>query len=547
MLVRALPLFIPLSRDALPVSSPTRQHITKDMNCISKMNGLTDEQVISLTPLAPRKSPTFSTFNPDNLLPEPPIDVVMPHPLEPRKGISSPSDSGVSAVFEPLDDVPDQALADLTQPTTPPDEPAQFDLNPPPPSVSIANAESLHEKLYSADHLNIILRDPAMLSKFTSYVHTHRPYLVPVLSRYLDAQKAKSAVDYANAVAECMSSRRSHAAAHPPAAFLDSKFESQSLRAEEKLVNDALPGYITHRLVQLVTECLVKEITGSIAPIMQALVSGLAEVYCMTDPSLPDNPIVYASEEFYNVTQYGREYVIGRNCRFLQGPKTAPHSVSRLSKALSSGISVCETILNYRRDGSPFINLVMSAPLYDNKGRIRYFIGCQIDITNLIQGGRGLESFQRLLAQDRSESQFDTEPEKNTLKALNDFGTLLNENEIEALKRREIESQESPEPCSGRNTPAKPGSLRRYFGLDEALDHSQWTEPHLGRSGRLPGVYQNVCYQQCDGGRVLTKLTVLSCSSMAFAQDHFHVSFAAHPWSRTNKLHGSHWRPSVYS
>ena len=64
----------------------------------------------------------------------------------------------------------------------------------------------------------------------------------------------------------------------------------------ESLLEDALPAYVTHRLTQLVTESLVKEITGNNAPIMRELIPSLAEVYCITDPSLPDNPIVYASE-----------------------------------------------------------------------------------------------------------------------------------------------------------------------------------------------------------------------------------------------------------
>lgn len=100
--------------------------------------------------------------------------------------------------------------------------------------------------------------------------------------------------------------------------------------------------------------------------------------------------------EFYNISQYGREYVIGRNCRFLQGPETSNASVRRMIDAIAAGQEITETILNYRRDGSPFMNLLMLAPLYDNKGHVRYFIGCQIDVSSLIEGGRGLESFRDL-------------------------------------------------------------------------------------------------------------------------------------------------------
>jgi len=86
---------------------------------------------------------------------------------------------------------------------------------------------------------------------------------------------------------------------------------------------------------------------------------GLAEVFCLTDPSRPDNPIVFMTEEFNRTTQYGVDYVIGRNCRFLQGPSTNPFSVKRIRDRLNAGMEHYETFLNYRRDGSPFMNLVM--------------------------------------------------------------------------------------------------------------------------------------------------------------------------------------------
>lgn len=50
--------------------------------------------------------------------------------------------------------------------------------------------------------------------------------------------------------------------------------------------------------------------------------------------------------EFYRTTQYGRDYVIGRNCRFLQGPQTERQSIARISQALQQGQEICETVLN---------------------------------------------------------------------------------------------------------------------------------------------------------------------------------------------------------
>ncbi len=167
--------------------------------------------------------------------------------------------------------------------------PGSYDLKPPPPSVALANTELLAQRLYSIDHLKIILRDNAQFARFNSFLTKYRPDSAQALKRYMDTQKAISAVDYANAIADQL-------APGSMAAMLEETFETHSRAAVDDLVNDALPGYVTHRLVQIVTETLVKEITGQNTPIMRELVANLAEVYCLTDPSMPDNPIVYASE-----------------------------------------------------------------------------------------------------------------------------------------------------------------------------------------------------------------------------------------------------------
>lgn len=52
------------------------------------------------------------------------------------------------------------------------------------------------------------------------------------------------------------------------------------------------------------------------------------------------------SSEFYQTTQYGRDYAIGRNCRFLQGPKSDGHCVARLRAAIKAGQEFSETLLN---------------------------------------------------------------------------------------------------------------------------------------------------------------------------------------------------------
>lgn len=172
---------------------------------------------------------------------------------------------------------------------------SQYDLAAPPPTHSYSNGEYLAERLFSADHLDIILKNPTDLQRFTSFLNHYQPHSAPTLVRYLEAQKAITAVRYANSLADQISFD-SHQPSKQEAAHVNAWFESCMESSVEELISDALPAYITHQMVILVTEVLVKEITGSNTPLMREMVQGLAEVYCMSDPSLPDNPIVFASE-----------------------------------------------------------------------------------------------------------------------------------------------------------------------------------------------------------------------------------------------------------
>lgn len=107
--------------------------------------------------------------------------------------------------------------------------------------------------------------------------------------------------------------------------------------------------------------------------------------------------------EFHRTTQYGPDYVLGRNCRFLQGPKTNPYAVQRIREMLKQGKEHYETFLNYRRDGLPFMNLLMCTPLFDSKGQVRYQLGAQVDVSGLAKDCSGLESLRRLVDRDDEE------------------------------------------------------------------------------------------------------------------------------------------------
>ena len=102
--------------------------------------------------------------------------------------------------------------------------------------------------------------------------------------------------------------------------------------------------------------------------------------FVVADPSRPDTPIVYVNRAFELTTGYSHRYVVGRNCRFLQGPDTDPDAVRNIAVALSRGEGVRQTLLNYRADGTEFVNDLVITPIHDTNGAVAYFVGVQREV-----------------------------------------------------------------------------------------------------------------------------------------------------------------------
>jgi len=102
--------------------------------------------------------------------------------------------------------------------------------------------------------------------------------------------------------------------------------------------------------------------------------------FVLSDPRLPDNPIVFATPGFYKLTGYTMDQVLGRNCRFLQGSGTDPKSVDIVRKAIQSGSDCTVCILNYKADGTPFWNQFFVAALRDADNCIVNYVGVQTEI-----------------------------------------------------------------------------------------------------------------------------------------------------------------------
>ena len=102
----------------------------------------------------------------------------------------------------------------------------------------------------------------------------------------------------------------------------------------------------------------------------------------ITNPRLHDNPIRAVNAAFERLTGYRADQLIGRNCRILAGPSTEPEKAAALREAIAEARPVMVEILNYRCDGTEFRNAVMIAPLFDETGRLAYFIGSQMDVSS---------------------------------------------------------------------------------------------------------------------------------------------------------------------
>ncbi len=101
----------------------------------------------------------------------------------------------------------------------------------------------------------------------------------------------------------------------------------------------------------------------------------------ISDPTLADNPVIYVNFAFERLTGYPQPEVVGRNCRFLQGPQTKTEDVARIREAVTKSERVEVDLLNYRKDGTPFWNRLLVAPVLDQNRQLRYCIASQHDVT----------------------------------------------------------------------------------------------------------------------------------------------------------------------
>lgn len=115
--------------------------------------------------------------------------------------------------------------------------------------------------------------------------------------------------------------------------------------------------------------------------IFQKAANTIDESIVIADAQAKNTPIIYVNQAFSRITGYSKEDVLGKNCRFLQGPGTDPAAVETIREALSARKNCVVEILNYRKDGTEFWNRLSIVPILNEKGTATHFVGIQSDIT----------------------------------------------------------------------------------------------------------------------------------------------------------------------
>lgn len=380
------------------------------------------------------------------------------------------------------------------------EEGASYDLIAPWDGVDapLHKLERLTDVMFGTEHMLSILNNPRYLVRFREFLLEERPRSISTLTYYLNAAKALKAIEYANALVRLSTD------VPPPAVQIvqesndsvgttvNTVLEQRVQDALKALTAEELPAFITSRCITMTSKIVEERVRGTLPLKFRETSNALAEVFCLTDPSRPDNPIIFASEEFHRTTQYGMDYVLGRNCRFLQGPKTNPNSVRRIREAIRDCRHHSELFLNYRRDGSPFMNLLQCAPLCDSKGRVKYFIGAQIDVSGLALDGAQMESLIELQSRyrDPEEESVAEMPAHKHKDEFQEMCELFSPRELNAVQEH---GGDLFQPISNRaSSRGQRQWLQRGGSLDseaEAIRLRDLKSPLL--RGSLTGVYEN--------------------------------------------------------
>lgn len=306
--------------------------------------------------------------------------------------------------------------------------PPVVSLSPPPPAATIALKRKMEAALESSMSIkkpttsaSVAAAPTVTLSTATNVTQESSGYIagttsLPVIdvsgastNSFLNSDIAAAAVSNKQLTAAQKVERRERNREHAKRSRLRKKFLLESLQGQIHGLQaeiEALTNIIKNELPDKAEELLSKvnerpNVAGAdrftplpmpsgFGPVktlmepdfrLMSALSSSQQNFAISDPSLPDNPIVYVSQGFLDLTGYTLDQVLGRNCRFLQGPGTDQSAVDTIRKGVREGVDTSVCLLNYKADGTPFWNQFFVAALRDAENNVVNFVGVQCEVS----------------------------------------------------------------------------------------------------------------------------------------------------------------------
>ena len=148
-----------------------------------------------------------------------------------------------------------------------------------------------------------------------------------------------------------------------------------------------------------------EELVAAATDLRHRALLATALAFTLVDARDPELPLTWVNPAFTATTGYTSDEVLGRNCRFLQGPNTDPEQVTRIRRALAAGTDVSTVLVNYRKDGTAFWNQLTITPVLDDAGAVTHFVGIQADVTERVESDHALQRSLKLERAARREAQ----------------------------------------------------------------------------------------------------------------------------------------------
>ena len=347
--------------------------------------------------------------------------------------------------------------------------------------------------------LRQLVADPSHVSVIGKWVQETVPEHAPHLELVVltaDLQKQPTAQQGQQAMQIC---QRYMGAAPPSPDAAMQALGSAAQQALSALATEVFPRFVQSKACLPLVESLLGSSGDSVRQAAQLLwheyevpddVAGwvhsfatVAETYpaciVISDMSMPGNPMFFVNAEFCRVTGYAKTEAQGRNCRFLQGPRTEPQSVAVIQDTLRRGVDCHVKITNYRKSGELFENLLTMRPVHDSNGVYRFCIGVQFEVT------RDMSLKSRLAKLDKLVKLLPTTIEVSSAAT----GRVHAVEEVAVEKTTEL-SKKLESALSGKTVGPKLESMEDYHSVASAGYYDQNRQDMLDHLQGKSNVYQ---------------------------------------------------------